>query len=382
MLKRLLFLVVVLFLASGAVFSFHWLAPVQAYDPQNVELLYFIGEGVVDGVELEWRTATEYETAAFRMKRADSASGPSSYIDVWQNGQQISIVPLQNPGFPETGGTYIVLDMDATTGQTYWYTLIEIEQNGAEIPLETISVVAGLVQSPTPTGQVIGGGGNAPSATATTSATATQPAAASPTPLPTNTTTSPVATARANTSSTTSTPQATATNPANTSTTSGTGTGNGNGSSPVATLPTGGQPIAQITSTPAPEAYPGTTGETTSLSPETTPETALVYPEGQPTIPTEANETPYPLGEIPVETTGEGTYQGNSAPVVTDFGDSGAPGTSNNLPAPAISSSTTTTNSTRGRIVLWVGFAAGLLIFAAGVFGTILLFTRKQNGPQ
>ncbi|MBK9054719.1 MAG: hypothetical protein IPL78_28575 [Chloroflexi bacterium] len=171
---------------------------------------------------MEWRTATEYETAAFRMKRADSASGPSSYIDVWQNGQQISIVPLQNPGFPETGGTYIVLDMDTTTGQTYWYTLIEIEQNGTEIALETISVVAGLVQSPTPTGEVIGGG-NRTSATATPTATATQPAAASPTPLPTNTTTSPVATTRANTSSAISSPQATATNPTNTSTNSGTG---------------------------------------------------------------------------------------------------------------------------------------------------------------
>ena len=383
MLNRFLYLIVVLFLASGVVLGSAWLSTVQAYDPRNVELLYFVGEGVVPGVQLEWATATEYNTAAFRMKRANNASGPFSYIDVWQNGQQISVVPVENPGFPETGGTYEVLDMATTTGQTYWYTLIEIEQNGAEISLETIEVVAGLVQSPTPTGEVIGGGSTT-STTATPTATATQPAAASPTPFPTNTTTSPVATTRANTSNATSTPQATATTPANAGTNSGTGTGNGNGSSPVATLPTGGQPIAQITSTPATQAYPGTAGETTSLSPETPPETNPVYPEGQPTISAQGTETPYPFGETPIETTGEEAYQGGNSPGITDFGDSGQPGTSNNLPAPASSGSTsmTTTNSTRGRIVLWVGFAAGLLIFAAGVFGTILLFTRKQNGPQ
>ncbi|MBK9054718.1 MAG: hypothetical protein IPL78_28570 [Chloroflexi bacterium] len=134
---------------------------------------------------------------------------------------------------------------------------------------------------------------------------------------------------------------------------------------------------------PATQAYPGTAGETTSLSPETPPETEAVYPEGQPTISAEGTETPYPFGETPIETTSEGAYQGNGAPTITDFGDSGEPGTSNNLPAPVVSSNpSTTTNSTRGRIVLWVGFAAGLLIFAAGVFGTILLFTRKTKRPQ
>jgi hypothetical protein len=379
MLKRLLFLVAALFLASSVVFGSHLLTPAQAREPQNAELLYFIGEGVVDGVQLEWRTATEYFTVAFRIKRGDSASGPFNYIDVWQNGQQISIIPIQNPGFPETGGTYEVVDMDALSGQTYWYTLIEVEDNGAEIDLETIEVVAGLVQSPTPTGQVIGGG-NTTSATATP--TATQPAAASPTPLPTtHTSTSPSATTRANTNNATSTPPSVPTTPANTTTT---GTNSGSNNSPANTAPTGGQPIAQITSTPATEAYPGTTGETTSLSPETPPETEGVYPEGQPTISPEGTETPYPFGETPIETTGEEGYQGDGSPVITDFGDSGEPGTSNNLPAPASSGSTATAtaNSTRGRIVLWVGFAAGLLIFAAGVFGTILLFTRKQNGPQ
>ncbi|MBK9054781.1 MAG: hypothetical protein IPL78_28910 [Chloroflexi bacterium] len=383
MLKRLLFLVVALFLVSGVVFSFHGLTPVQAHDPQNVELLYFIGEGVVDGVKLEWRTATEYETAAFRMKRADSASGPFSYIDVWQNGQQVSIIPLQNPGFPETGGLYEVVDMDTLNGQTYWYTLIEVEANGAEIALETIAVVAGLVQSPTPTGQVIGGGGNPSSATATATATATSTQPASPTPVPTTVNTLPAITptTRANPTGPTSTPPVIPTNPVNTPISGGGGSSGTTGSSTNPT-PSGNQPIAQITATSS-AAYPGRTEETAALSPETTPETETTYPDAQPTLSPEGNATAYPLGETPLEATVEGAYQGDSTPVITDFSDSGEPGTSDNLPAPVVSNNpATTTNSTRGRIVLWVGFAAGLLIFAAGVFGTILLFTRKQNGPQ
>ena len=362
--------------------------PAQAREPHAVELAYFIGAGVTQGVELEWRASTEYGTAAYRMKRATNANGPFDYITVLFEGQVISVVPTY--GFPETGGTYIVLDVTATTGVTYWYTLIEVLENGGEAALETISVVAGYNPSPTPTSQVIGGGNTTP---ATATPTATSPAAATPTatpftPIPTNTSvpTGPAATA---TPAPTNTPIPTAVpatvSPANTGNNGGT-SGSSSNPTPLATTSTtsastngAGQPIAQVTAA-ASSAYPGTTDETRGLAPDSPPATTEGYPGEQPAPPIgEATLTPYPVNGVEFEGTPPTAYQGNEG-TVTDFGQDTGSSTGDTLPPPA--GTTTTTNNTPGRIVLWVGFVAGLFIFAAGVFGTILLFTRKQNGPQ
>lgn len=361
--------------------------PAEAREPHAVELAYFIGAGVTQGVELEWRASTEYGTAAYRMKRATNANGPFDYITVLFEGQVISVVPTY--GFPETGGTYIVLDVTATTGVTYWYTLIEVLENGGEAALETISVVAGYNPSPTPTSQVVGGGNNTP---ATATATATAPAAATPTPtftpLPTNTSipSGPVATSTPVPTNTPIPPNVPATvSPANTGN-NGSTSGSSN-PTPLATTSTtsastngAGQPIAQVTAA-APSAYPGTTDETRGLAPDAPPATTEGYPGEQPVPPVgEATLTPYPVNGVEFEGTPPTAYQGNDG-TVTDFGQDTGSSTGNTLPPPA-GTTASTANNMPGRIVLWVGFVAGLFIFAAGVFGTILLFTRKQNGPQ
>lgn len=356
----------------------------QARAPRNVELMYFTAEGILAGVQLDWRTATEYETAAFRIKRASSAAGPFTFIDVWQYGQQISIIPLQNPGFPETGGIYRVQDLAAAAGQTFWYTLVEIEMDGDEIELETLSVVAGIINTPTSTptatatGQVIGGGSNDNNTpTATPTATATQPPASS-TPVPQNTAAPATATTRANTSPPTVQPTATTTTTSGGSSGGSTNPGSGgNTTTTGGTSGSGSQPVAQITPTAA--AYPASGSVSNNAAPGTPEPTA--YPEGQATLTTDPNATPYPIQEGPASTGDEEPYQGDT-PSVTDFGtDAGSP-TDNTLPPPVQSTGNVASSSTRGRIVLWIGFLGGLLIFAAGVFGTILLFTRKQNGPQ
>lgn len=365
--------------------------PVQAHDPQAVELAYFIGMGVPQGVDLEWRTSTEYGTAAFRMKRASNANGPFDYITVMLDDQVVSVIPTY--GFPETGGTYLVTDVTATTGVTYWYTLIEVLDSGSEAALETISVVAGYNPSPTPTSQVIGGGNNTP-ATATATATATSPAAATPTATlpPTNTAvpTSPAATA---------TPRPLPTNtpippaiPATVTPVTAGNNGSNSGNTPASPTPAGdvvlaspgttenGQPIAQVTAS-APSAYPGETVDGRSAAPEATAPASENYPEGQPVPPGEATMTPYPGNGVEFLGTPPTAYQGDNGSV-TGFGDETNPSGTDTLPPPAGDTTSTTTNNTPGRIVLWVGFVAGLFIFAAGVFGTILLFTRKQNSPR
>lgn len=386
MAKKAISLFIIALALLGAAGLGVWGPAAQARAPRNVELMYFTAEGILAGVQLDWRTATEYETAAFRIKRASSAAGPFTFIDVWQYGQQISIIPLQNPGFPETGGIYRVQDLAAAAGQTFWYTLVEIEMDGDEIELETLSVVAGITTTPTSTptatatGQVIGGGNNDNNTpTATPTATATQ-LTASPTPIPQNTSAPATATTRANTAPPTIQPTNTTTTTAGGSNGGSTGSGSSGGTTTTGgTSGSGSQPVAQITPTAA--AYPVSGSVSNNAAPGTPEPTAAAYPEGQPTLTTDPNATPYPIQEVPAGIGEEEPYQG-STPAVTDFGtDAGSPA-DNTLPPPIQSVGDAAGSSTRGRIVLWIGFLGGLLIFAAGVFGTILLFTRKQNGPQ
>lgn len=382
MTKKTILLFIITLVLLGVVGLGVWGPVAHARSPRNVELMYFTAEGILAGVQLDWRTATEYETAAFRIKRATSAAGPFTFIDVWQYGQQISIVPLQNPGFPETGGIYRVQDLAAAAGQTFWYTLVEIEMDGDEIELETLSVVAGITNTPTSTptatatGQVIGGGSNDNNTPTTTpTATVTQPPASS-TPIPQNTL---AATTRANTAPPTAQP----TNSSGNTTTTGSNNGSTSGSTTTTsgTTGSGSQPVAQITSAPTTEGYPAPGTVNNNASPQTPEPTDAAYPEGQPTVAVDPNATPYPIPEVPSGIGEEEPYQGGT-PAVTDFGDESGSPTDSTLPPPVQDTSSIVGSSTRGRIVLWVGFLGGLLIFAAGVFGTILLFTRKQNGPQ
>ena len=111
--------------------------PVKALPQRAITLLYFQGTGQNNAILLEWATATEFETAGFIIKRADSESGP--YDDL----TQIGFIPGEGDGI--IGAEYDVIDDDnVVNGQTYWYILVEIENNGNQNPSDPISVVGGI----------------------------------------------------------------------------------------------------------------------------------------------------------------------------------------------------------------------------------------------
>ncbi len=93
------------------------------------------------------------------------------------------------------------------------------------------------------------------------------------------------------------------------------------------------------------------------------------YPDNaQPTLPalTPANPTPYPA----VTDTPPATLV--NIPVVGDNPDTGLP-QATIVPAPMPGSS----ELIQSRLVMWLGFLIGLFIFATGVYGAIILYTRK-----
>lgn len=152
----------------------------------NVDLSYF---RVVPGssptqVAVQWATETETDTAAFIIRRG-----------LTPNEQQATdIQTVQATGSAVGGKEYEYLDNSVTTGQVYYYWLIEFTRGGNRNPLGAMQqITAGVDATATPT---------SPAATATTQPTATSPAATA--------TSQPTATSPASTS----TPPPTATQPA------------------------------------------------------------------------------------------------------------------------------------------------------------------------
>ena len=134
-----------------------------------------------DGTILvEWETATELETASFRLYRDLAASGP------WTEDKIVDEQPGQGDGI--TGATYSFSDGDVEAGKKYYYLLEEIDNSGKSTKLNDF-IRSATVLAP---GQ------------ATFTPTATRTATSGPSPTPTRTRT-PVPT---------STPWPTATDPA------------------------------------------------------------------------------------------------------------------------------------------------------------------------
>jgi hypothetical protein len=136
-------------------------------EPTAIVLLYFRGSGLNDAVYLEWATATEFETAGFRLERSHNENGSYLALD------NIGFIPAEGLGLE--GAEYEAIDDTAVNGQLYWYKLVEIEWGGTYNRSDPISVMAGIA---TPTATAT----HTPVATATTGWTPTN------TPLPTATT--------------------------------------------------------------------------------------------------------------------------------------------------------------------------------------------------
>jgi uncharacterized repeat protein (TIGR01451 family)/fimbrial isopeptide formation D2 family protein len=74
-------------------------------------------------VVVEWETAAEVGTAGFRVRRAERENG----TPVWITSE---VVPAWNVA---QGGTYQVTDPTAVVGQTYFYSIVEVEDHGGEV---------------------------------------------------------------------------------------------------------------------------------------------------------------------------------------------------------------------------------------------------------
>ena len=141
----------------------------------------------VDGTILvKWVTATELDTVAFLLYRAQASNGPWDIV--------VDMQPAQ--GDPATGATYIFSDHDVEAGKTYCYLLEEIDNSGMSTKLEDFIVCAtvlgpGSTFTPTATSTATPGPSPTPTSTrtpiptATDWPTATRQVTNTPTPTPT-----------------------------------------------------------------------------------------------------------------------------------------------------------------------------------------------------
>ena len=356
----------------------------RAQTPQAVELEDFDAFWDPDegAVVLDWVTATEFNSAGFQVRRVTSVARPLSTSDddlivvTDEDDEDIIFIPAN--GDSASGGFYTVIDYDIDFGVSYWYFLVEIDLSGNVVVFDGVDGADFARQ--------VWAADSTPTATPPSLATPTPPAGATAQP-----TASPSPTLVPQTSPTpgglpTATPAA---NSTATPTVALTATGNGltatPGVQPSATLTAGGfsgptptpfsfgnpggsdegDEIAQVNSTPG--AYPGPGDEGDDGS----------YPGGEPPAPAldpNATATGYPLDAAPpAETnTGAGTIGG--------IGYEAAP-------ADAIGNGATTTSAALGdqaapassqSLLLWVGFVVALVLFAGGIFGSIILFTRRR----
>lgn len=349
--KRRTNLQYILALLSACLLGAGLFAAVDAAPRLSVSLVYFRGESLDDAARLEWQTATELNTAGFKIRRANDAGGP------FQDLSQIGLLGAQ--GSASSGHTYEAIDDTADNGNTYWYRLVEIEADNSETDLETIE----LSIAAEPTSEPIGGGESG--ATATPIPTSTTAPTNTPQPDATSTSTdagpSPTATATLQTGAT-NTPAPTATNDE--------GAGLDPPPSPTrfttreATTGAAG-PTAIAQATEAPDGYPGVD-----------PENGESPPEGYPaaTAGVEEQTTPFESQEgLPGAGSATSDSSVGSGPL------SGGRTVGENSETGGIEEANAAESGSLGRILLWIGFAVSLLIFVGGAFFAILLSTRKRD---
>ncbi len=314
-----------------------------AQSPTAVGLRYFRGVPLDNSVRLEWETGTEQNTAAFKILRGPSEAGPFEFLE------NIGLVPAV--GNPQAGATYERTDDTALNGVTYWYQLIEVETNNNEVILATIEV---FVDPPSGGIEPPGGGSGTPPAGTSPPTSTTEPTI---TPLPTDTpvasgTPTPTLEATLEPTETPELPTATSTlrplGPTPTAFRFAATTPADQGGNVIGA----GVPVAEAAGLPGQQGYPAVTGSPVVIQ-------ATSYPAG----------TPFPQGG---GTSGPGDGASNSTlgGPATATGIAGAIGLDGQEGSAAATSSS--------RLLLWLGFAGGMLILAGGVFFSIFLATRRK----
>jgi hypothetical protein len=323
-----------------------------------VTLLYFRGTGQDNVVLLEWATGTEFNTAGFRLTRSSEQSGQYADLD------QIGFVPADGDGL--VGADYSVVDSDnVVNGAVYWYELIEIELDGNENVAGPISVTAGFIPAtatntpePTPTEADPGGSvtvtatpDDAPGEMTATSTPISQSSPqATSTPGGQSPGTTPIP------SVTGSPPQSTPTSDSAQNNTSPSNTASA--ADPEKTLDASGYPAPILPDADESPRELRSVGEGGYPSPEMATPTIVPasYPLGF------GDRLPNLTPPVDLAPSGESEVIGNQGPSLN--GETGAQGD-------ASRSGTST-------FMLWIGFFAALLVFIAGVIGSIVYFSRQR----
>lgn len=93
------------------------------YVPTAVDLLSFTGTRLADGILLEWQTADEIDNLGFNLYRATSESGTKVKLNV-------DLIPTNMMPGSLVGGSYSFEDLTATTNETYFYWLEDVDASG------------------------------------------------------------------------------------------------------------------------------------------------------------------------------------------------------------------------------------------------------------
>jgi hypothetical protein len=345
----------ILFLALVAILATAFPNKAGARPQEAIVLLYFQGTGMDNAVLLEWATATEFETSGFVVNRANSEAGPYT--------EQIGFIPGEGDGI--IGAEYEAIDdVNVVNGQTYWYILVEIENNQNQNESDPISVTAGV---PTAT----------PSRTPTTQATT--PGQATSTPTPSRTPTTSPTTQSGSSTTPTNTPSTSQPTNQNGSPSQATSTSNNNSQANQSNNGTGNTGTTGIAEASAPNSNP-------YPDPQQTPSPTFVPDPGQTAEP-ESDAYPGPIGDGAVE---------DAYPAGSEFGTEGETAVTPQLQPDATSGPRSLSTQppldqqnpsdaeqvepgSSSTLFLWIGFGAAFLIFIGGVIGSIYLFTRRSN---
>ncbi len=101
--------------------------------PLAVTLAFFDAQQVADHVLVAWETVSEIDNAGFNLYRSASATGPLTLL---------VHVPAHAPGSTE-GAAYRYEDLDVQPGQTWWYTLEDVDLDGATTRHAPVVVTVG-----------------------------------------------------------------------------------------------------------------------------------------------------------------------------------------------------------------------------------------------
>ena len=322
---------------------------VLARPAANVGLVQFSGTVVDTGVELSWQTATELDTAGFRLYRLDVNDQPVLL-------EQIGLITAQ--GNPTSGATYAVVDQTAVlTHPSATYQLMELGLDGSEQLLESVTVALELAPTAVPLSTLRPPDASTPAAIPPSTATV-QPTPTAITPTATawpTATLPPTETAVVSTNPPAEIAQAvsqpinesadapeTAVEPA----------------APVqqATIPPDSYPPPP-TNTPFPEAY----------VPPPTVEPIATVP--QPAYPVDDDVEPRVNGNNPGETPDEFTIIGTDAIIP----ETAAPASE------AVNETAVMLTPLQSGALIWVTFVLGIVVFLGAVVLALRLFTRRPG---